>query len=344
MTTLLLLLLAAQDDSFISGYATAILDREFGVPQARVEVRGGVVTLRAGDLAGRERDKIVAALSRIKGVTAVRIDERVPEPDPRLSLTGDGWQVFPEGRVFQPLLADPRAPHFSLEFHRYTRSDFPKLRNVGAVSLGESFSVVRYGSPGLGQFDVALEPAIFAIFNMDALSHDLINADYRISAPVEYRKEWFSARVAVLHQSSHLGDEFLLDTPTQRVNYSIEAIDAKVAATAGDFRLYLGGERLVHHDPASLKPWTAQQGLEWISTAGVISDAVAPLVAVDVQEREETGWGASVSVRAGIELVNPEHTRRRIQFLLQYFRGRNPDGQFYRERVEWFGAGLHVYF
>jgi hypothetical protein len=49
-------------------------------------------------------------------------------------------------------------------------------------------------------------------------------------------------------------------------------------------------------------------------------------------------------VRAGLELVNPEKTRRRVQFLLEYFRGYNPNGQFYRERVEYFGAGVYVYF
>ena len=148
----------------------------------------------------------------------------------------------------------------------------------------------------------------------------------------------------MLHQSSHLGDEFLLDTPVQRINYSYEAINFKSAVTLGEFRLYAGGERIVHHDPADLKIWSAQQGFEWISTAKYFGDAIAPLAAVDVQEHQETHWHASFSVRAGIELVNPEHTRRRIQFLLQYFHGYNPNGQFYRERAAWLGAGLHVYF
>lgn len=339
-----LLLLCAQDDDFIKGYATAILDREFAVSQAQVESKDGVLTVQASDLAGREKDKVIAALSRIKGVREVRIVE-VPDSGERPKLTAEGWQAFPEGRVVPPFMADPRAPHFSLAYLRYTKSEFPKLRNVGSVSLGEEFNLVQYGSAGFGQFNVALEPAIFAIFNMDQPSEDLINADYRIGLPLEYRHGPVAFKFTTLHQSSHLGDEFLLNNPTiDRVNLSYESIDLKATLDLGQFRVYAGGSRLVHQEPEDLKRWGAQQGIEWLSTATFISDALAPLIAVDLQEREETDWRVSVSVRAGIELVNPEHTRRRIQFLLEYYRGDNPNGQFYRDKVEWFGAGLHVYF
>jgi len=337
------MLLQSQEDTFIEGYATAVLDREFAVSNVHVDVKDGVVTVQASDLAGHEKDKVVAALSRIKGVRDVRIVEAPPTAD-RPRVTGDGWQAFPEGRVVPPFLADPRSPHFGLAYQRWTHSDFPNLRDVASISLGEEFNLVQYGSAGFGQFNLAVEPAIFAIFNLDAPSKDLINADYRIGLPLEYRQGPLAFKLTTLHQSSHLGDEFLLDTPTARVNLSYEAVDLKTALELGDFRVYAGGSRLVHRDPADLKVWGAQQGLEWLSTAKFISDALAPLIAIDVQERQETGWRASVSIRAGVELVNPEHTRRRIQFLLEYFHGDDPNGQFFAERVEWFGVGLHVYF
>ena len=340
----ILLLLCAQDDDFIKGYATAILDREFSVSQAHIEFHEGVLTLQAADLAGHEKDKVVAALSRIKGVREVRVLEG-PASEERPKITSEGWQVFPEGRIVPPFMADPRAPHFGLAYLRYTKSDFPKLRNVGSISLGEEFNLVQYGSAGFGQFNLALEPAIFALFNLDAISEDLINADYRIGIPLEYRRGPVAFKFTTLHQSSHLGDEFLLNNPgIDRVNLSYESFDLKAAVDLGPFRVYAGGSHLFDKEPADLKPWAAQQGIEWLSTATFISDALAPLIAVDVQEREETNWRPSVSVRAGIELVNPEHTRRRIQFLLEYYRGDNPNGQFYRDKVEWFGLGLHVYF
>jgi hypothetical protein len=333
-----------QDDAFIEGYATAILDREFALHGVHVEAKDGVLTVETSELEGREKDKVVAALSRIKGVREVRIVPVPPESAEPPQITGGGWQVFPEARVVPPFLADPRTPHFSLTYQRYTRSDFPKLRDVGAISLGEEFNVVQYGSSGFGRVNLGIEPAIFAIFNLDAFSHDLVNADYRIGLPLEYRGGPFQLKITPFHQSSHLGDEFLLDTPTERINLSYETIDVKTAIDVGDFRFYAGGSRRIHRDPSDLKLWGAQQGAEWLSTAAFLGDAVAPLVAVDIQEREETGWKASVSVRAGVELVNPELTRRRVQFLLEYYRGYNPNGQFLFERADWFGIGLHVYF
>jgi hypothetical protein len=191
---------------------------------------------------------------------------------------------------------------------------------------------------------VGIEPAIFALFNLDALSQDLVNADYRLALPLEYRKRSVSLRASVLHQSSHLGDEFLLDTAIQRINLSYEAVDLRLSVQAGDFRFYGGGERLVHREPSDLEVWKVQQGVEWLSGAGLLGDAVAPLIAVDVQERQESDWRPSVGVRAGIELVNPEKARRRIQILLEYYHGDNPNGQFYRQRVDYFGLGLHAYF
>ena len=212
------------------------------------------------------------------------------------------------------------------------------------MSLGELFNIVAFEPPDVGSFTVGIEPALFALFNLDALSHDLVNADYRLALPLEYRKGPISVRSSVLHQSSHLGDEFLLDTPAQRINLSYEAIDLRVSAQAGDVRFYAGAQRLVHREPADLDVWSLQEGVEWVSGKGLFGDAVAPLVSVDVQEHQETSWHGNVSVRAGIELVNPQKTRRRVQFLLEYYRGYNPNGQFYRERVDSYGFGIHVYF
>ncbi len=347
----LVLALASADDAFIAGYATAVLEREFPGSKASVRVSDGVIHLQAADLKGRDRDKAVAALSRIAGVREVVVEESPggrPSPGaPLPTLEQESrptWEAFPDDRLFSPLLADPRWAHFSIGYQRFWRSDFPKLSNAGAVSLGEIFNLVAYRPRDAGEFTFGLEPAIFALFNMDALSHDLVNADYRLALPLEYRKGPVSLRTSILHQSSHLGDEFLLDTPTQRINLTYEAADLRVSYQPGPFRFYAGASALLHREPADLDRWSAQQGVEWFAGPGVFGDAVSPLVAVDVQEHQETSWHANVCVRAGIEFLNPRKTRRRIQILLEYFHGYNPNGQFYRERVDYAGIGLHAYF
>jgi hypothetical protein len=339
---ILALVLASPDDAFIAGYATAILEREFPGTKASVQVRNGVIYLQAAELTGRDRDRAVSSLSRIDGVRAVRVEEAPPVTAE--SESRPTWEAFPEERLFSPLLADPRWAHFSIGYQHFSRSDFPTLNNAGVVSLGELFNVVAWRPRDAGEFTFGLEPAIFALFNMDALSHDLVNADYRLALPLEYRKGPVALRSSVLHQSSHLGDEFLLDTPTQRINLSYEAVDLRASCQVGQFRLYAGAAALLHREPSDLDRWSAQQGVEWFSGPGLLGEALSPLVAVDVQEHQETSWHGNVSVRAGIEFLNPRKTRRRIQILLEYYRGYNPNGQFYRERADYFGVGLHAYF
>ena len=51
-----------------------------------------------------------------------------------------------------------------------------------------------------------------------------------------------------------------------------------------------------------------------------------------------------LSLRMGVEFLNPEKSRRRFQILVEYYRGHDPNGQFGRSRIETVGLGFHVYF
>ncbi len=50
-------------------------------------------------------------------------------------------------------------------------------------------------------------------FDLSAPSSDLINTDYVVGVPLSWRSGGWSTRVRLYHQSSHLGDEFLLGRP-----------------------------------------------------------------------------------------------------------------------------------
>jgi len=347
MAMLLMAMVQAQnepptDDEYISGYATAILERDFD-SKGKVEVHGGVITIRSEGLKEQDREKAVTALSRIRGVKRVDL---LPPDAPAASARPPeegGWTLFPEGRLFDPLLADPRWPHFGIAYAHYHRSTFPPLINVAQVDLGEQFTVVGVDAGSVGKLDLGIAPAVFGLFNLDALSHDLVNADYQLAIPVDYRLGSFSAQATIYHQSSHLGDEFLLDTPTERINLSYEAFRPRISLERGPFRFYLGGEKILHTE-TPLAPWSAEQGIEVVATGTILNGSMKPLAAVYVRERQETEWRPSVSLRAGVQLSSPEGTRRRIQLLLEYYRGDDPNGQFNVERIETLGLGLHVYF
>jgi len=252
-----------------------------------------------------------------------------------------GWHFLPDRRIFSPLLADPRWPHFSLAYARRIRQGFPNIRDAATISLGEHIGLVEYVADDGSRFGLGLQPAVFGLFNLNEISQDLVNADYRLGIPVDFRNGPFSLEASVLHQSSHLGDEFVLDIRDQRLNLSYEAAMLTLSFDAGPFRVYAGFDYLIHTVPADIRPWSARQGIEWSSHPG---GSFGPVAAVHVEEHEESGWLPDLSVRAGVEFVDPRRARRRFQILLEYYRGQDPNGQFFRERVESVGIGIHFYF
>ena len=49
------------------------------------------------------------------------------------------------------------------------------------------------------------------------------------------------------------------------------------------------------------------------------------------------------SLRAGIQLDGVLASRN-LQILIEYFKGRSPNGQFYKEKIEYIGLGFHFHF
>lgn len=352
---------ASADDSYIKGYVTAVLEREFNLFLDSLRVEDGVLTLTAEDLVGADREKVVARLSSIRGVVSVKVVE--PE-GPRFSTTstlpqsatatdqGDGLRnskVLPigflrEGLVFDPLLADPRWPHFSVSYQRYIGDrDF---KSVAAVSFGETFSLYRDNLPFGGQGELGLQASVFAIFDLDAVSKDLINADYFVGLPVSYRNGAFSGIARVFHQSSHLGDDFLLRSRLDRVNLSYESVDIKLSYDLIErvFRIYGGAGVLFDQEPADLKPWSTQFGVELQSPWAAFGGAVKPILAADLQNRQQNGWSTDLSIRGGIQFESLQVLGRKVQLMVEYFNGHSPNGQFYKQKIDYIGLGGHLYY
>src|SRR5262249_28695376 len=78
---------APGDDSFIAGYAAAVLEREFSLKAPSLRVQNGVVSVPASELATADRARVVAELERIPGVARVVVLEAgasPPTPPPPL--------------------------------------------------------------------------------------------------------------------------------------------------------------------------------------------------------------------------------------------------------------------
>jgi len=341
---------AFASDEYIAGYASAMLENEFRVTDAVVEVLNGEIVVTARTLGNIDQDKVESSLRRISGVTRVTLRTGDPASIPP---NADGAHVtiaqaeskwLPRGLLFSPLHADPRWPHFSASYRHYTQG--LNLSGVSATSFGETFAVYRNRSFFGGEWDIGIQAGVFSIFNVDSASIDLVNADYRVGVLSSYRNGRFSLMARIQHQSSHLGDEFLLNNPgVTRINLSYEAVDMKLSYEFfGWLRLYGGGGVLVHRDPKDLGLATTQWGVELVSPRTFLDGLLRPVAYGDFQCNQMTNWGVGQSMMAGVQFENAQIGDRRIQVLGEYYAGPSPDGQFYREYVSWYGIGVHLYF
>jgi hypothetical protein len=337
---------AAVEDTYLDGYVHAVLERELGFPEALHAVRDGVVWVNEEAVPEPERPRVEAALREIGGVVQVRWIDAAGEVEvvPPVGAEAEGIVLLPETALFEPLLADPRWPTFSAAYQRYR--DDPELEDVGAVSFGGLLPLVQGPLFGEGRWDVGLQAGVFSIFDLDADSLDLVNSDFSVGVPVTARFGPFSLLVRGYHQSSHLGDEYLLRNRVQRINLQFEAVDGIASLDLGGWgRLYGGGGYLVHREPEDLEPRYVQAGVELASPWAFFGDRVRPVAALDTQRREEADWRTDYSVRAGFQLESPERFgRRRLLLLAEYYDGRSPNGQFFEREIEFFGVGAHFQF
>jgi hypothetical protein len=349
---LLPLLASAESADYVRGYAQGVLDREYeGMKLKAVNgpLPGSIVVQSESCLTEQQRHDIgkllVADTLRLVewempcpvSATAEVITEPVKKP--AIEVKGEEVEVkpLPDRPLFRTLMADPREARFSVNWQRH-RSEGNSF-NAADVSFGETFGFAEGDWQG-GRYQIGLQGAVFALFNLDSDSFDLINADYVIGIPITWRQDSWSARARLYHQSSHLGDEFLLGNPgVNRINLSYEVIDALISREWQRFRVYGGAGVIVHSEP-DLDPWLTQLGVEY-QLPDFWGDLDLTLGA-DFKATDEQDWHINQSYRAGFQILS--YNNRKVLLLLQYYNGRSPNGQFFSNSLDYTGLGLYFGF
>ncbi len=254
---------------------------------------------------------------------------------------------LPGTQLFEPLRADPKEPRFFVSTLAVS-SDIQDT-TIAAVGFGENFGIVRHGSNPNRGWQLGISAAVFAQFDLETESSDLMNADYVIGLPVTWRHDDWSGRVRVYHQSSHLGDEFLLRVQPERVNLSFESIEVLIAHDIAGVRVYGGGEYLFHREPSELAEGLLHAGLDWRAEEAafdISNIADAHWVAgIDVKRWQQNDWATQVSAKAGLEfasLGNINNSSRRWSLLVEYFDGPSPYGQFFQDDLRYLGIAIQL--
>ena len=255
---------------------------------------------------------------------------------------------FPEDQIFCPLIADPKeARSFVSYLHGTFRSlDDPtgEGTSIASVGIGDTFGLFRVGGPDPGEgIQLDVMGSIFAQFDLGTSSNDLINADYVLGFPLTFRRRGFSFRAKLYHQSSHLGDEYLLRSDEiVRENLSFESIEFLVSQEISALRLYVGAEKIFRREPDELPDSLFHTGVELRSGRARKVQLVA---GVDVKTTELHDWSPAWSGRAGLEFGRPgpeDHPGRLIMLLFEWYEGPSPYGQFFQDDISYIGAGVHI--
>ena len=337
-------------DEFLTGYVVSILERDLKWQRDSyvLKIKKGVVTITVFEddpVRRTAADRQLRSIDGLQAVTIVVKPAHVEKPGLVGSILGitDETEAFPMGDLFRPLIADPKQPQFFVSINQF--SSLGERYPRASVGFGETFGLYRFfGSREGDGLQLSAEGAIFAQFNLDTPSSDLINADYTIGFPLTYRNGDNSLRSRIYHQSSHLGDEFLQSVnPPERVNLSYEAVDLIYSREWRGWRLYGGGEYLINKEPSDLKPLSAHWGVEYRDSRPLFWGG-RPIAGVDVKNLEEHDWANDTSIKAGLEFGHPNPGQRRLRLMAEWYQGFDPHGQFYSNKVEYFGLGLSLGF
>ena len=290
-------------------------------------------------------------------------DASTPKSAPETPSPLEGV-LLPDNDVFRPLLADQREPRFYADYRRiHFNSDSAVLAegrgrtiNAALVALGGAFGIWGLRQPrGCDGLQVSLFGVALSQFNLDTPELDLLNTDYLVGPEVTFRRGRWSGRARFYHQSSHLGDKFLVNyglaNGVQRENLSFEILDALVSVEDTWWRFFAGGGLVVLNSSAvnlTSAPAFIQWGFElrgpvWEPWDWLKNTRFRPVLGGNFSSVQAIGWTPNASVSGGLEWASPGGAHR-VRLLLEYQRAAVLFSQFFFERTQDFGVQLQFEF
>lgn len=345
-------------DRFIEGYASALLDAPAavdpdGVPGARVSAADGELLVRLPATHAAHAETIRARLASIAGVDAVHVatignHAGIPATASHHDADAFPWLgrapgrtigFLPPTRVFEEVLADPRWPATGVAYQHVIDGNF---ETIGAASFGLTAPLYGWRTDRT-TWQIGIQGGVFSIFDLDVPSRDLLNTDYLVALPLHARRGRLAGQLRLLHESSHLGDEFMEHADVDRENVSFEEVDllASYDLTPA-WRVYAGGGAVVQSRTDLVGDFSAQLGGEFRGTEPWLDSLTYPVAGVDLQAGNGADWRPAISGRGGLEVRPDLVGDRTVQLLLEYFDGALPHGQFRDREARYVGFGLRL--
>jgi hypothetical protein len=246
-----------------------------------------------------------------------------PAAPPAPSPTPARVNVLAERTLFQPPLAHPRSPEFSLVVLLNPGSD----RVTGVMGARIPFLNVHVGDVHLQLgFDAGVWTDLRMVTNV--FGFPLTAVDYLFGIPLMAAWGPFSASFELSHISAHLGDGVLM--PRAPIKYTREFARLLLAYSVTThqvaLRVYAGGTLLLHTIP-QLPPGAAEVGVE------------QPYVAVTGMYHQDTG-SFDVGSQLGVLLATASSRAFTFRVALAGYWGSDRRGQFLGESIGRVSVGV----
>ena len=242
--------------------------------------------------------------------------------------------LFPDGDLFRPLLADPKELRSSFDYHGTWPSDAEQQparpQNIAGISAGGLVGVWSHKVSACHGVQLSLIGGVLSQFNLDAPSRDLINSDFLIGPQLSVRTDHVSVRLRLLHQSSHLGEDFIhQNPPAVDANFGFLAADGVVSFEGAVWRVY-GGGGYIQFMNKSGDSVLVHAGAEYRAHRSILA-LLRPVAGVDTTSLQSRSWGLTTVANGGLEWASPAETRR-MRLLAVFAGGYSPYGQATLER------------
>jgi hypothetical protein len=201
------------------------------------------------------------------------------------------------------------------------------------LSAGGRFGLIRMERTNV---QVSIEGGFDAQFDMD---HQLDNIGWDGNYGVlltHQQRNGIAWKLAALHTSSHIGDEYTERTGRKRIGYTRHEIAMGVSVPSGDvWRIYAEGARGYDLGNSELqRTWRAEMGVEY--DRGGRDQSSGWYAALDLGSWQERDWSIDFAGQAGYRVRSGSRTWR---FGIEHVRGRPPLGEFFQNTDRYLGVG-----
>ena len=253
-------------------------------------------------------------------------------------------RLFPAGDIYPVYIADPHRPTNAIVEGFYARNRVPDTSSPRTLlAAGGHFGMLRSDSstPGGRAWQVSIDAGLDAMFDSQ-FKNDAVGWDgnYGLTFTTTTDASRFGYKVAVLHISSHLGDEYEERTGLARINYTREELALGLAwrfrprwRAYGDVGL---AYRMRSEDQ---ERWRWEGGVEYEARPTVFGGRMAWYGAVDFSGMEERDWRLDTVLQGGLVTWSSGHAYR---LFVQWADGRVPLGQFTYYSEASFSLGLKI--